>query len=61
MTQSDHVLPALLKIPEVARYCRTTDPTVRHWIYTGQLPSKKVGRHRLIRREDLEAFIEGGE
>lgn len=51
-------LPTLLTIPEVATVARTTQSTVRHWIATGMLASRKPGRRRLIRRGDLATFLE---
>ncbi len=47
----------LLLINEVAAICRAPISTVRHWLATGKLRSVKPGRHRLVRRTDLEAFL----
>ncbi len=44
-------------LEEVAEYCRTTVPTVRHWVATRRLKSIRPGRRRLVRRSDLEAFL----
>jgi excisionase family DNA binding protein len=46
-----------LLVPEVMAITRSPKGTVRHWLRTGRLPSIKPGRHRLIRREDLERFL----
>ncbi|MGE0785991.1 MAG: helix-turn-helix domain-containing protein [Sandaracinaceae bacterium] len=34
-----------------------SEKTIRHWIARGQLRSHLVGHRRLIRREDLAAFL----
>jgi excisionase family DNA binding protein len=46
-----------LRIPDVAREAGVSVHTVRRWIWTGRLTSYRPGRHRLIRRADLEAFL----
>jgi excisionase family DNA binding protein len=48
----------LLLLDEVARECRTTIGTVRHWVATGRLKSVRPGRRRLVRRTDLDRFLE---
>lgn len=48
---------ALMFIPEVAQACRAPVATVRSWLRDGRLRSFRLGRKRLIRREDLEAFL----
>jgi excisionase family DNA binding protein len=53
-----------LLLSEVAEEARTTLSTVRHWIATGKLASVRPGRRRLVRRADLDAFlnpIDGGD
>jgi len=47
----------LLTVAEVAQRCRAARGTVRHWLYTGRLPSLKVGRRRLVREAALVAFL----
>ncbi len=49
----------LLLVDEVAARCRTSVSTVRFWIQTGKLRSVRPGRRRLVRRGDLERFLEG--
>ncbi len=49
----------LLLLEEVARECRTSIGTVRHWIAVGKLASVRPGKRRLVRREDLDRFLEG--
>jgi excisionase family DNA binding protein len=47
-----------LFLEEVAAETRATLSTVRHWIAVGKLPSVRPGRRRLVRRIDLERFLE---
>jgi excisionase family DNA binding protein len=46
-----------LLVEEIAAECRAPRTTVRHWIQTGRLPSIRLGRRRLVRREDFEQFL----
>ena len=46
-----------LLLDEVAATARASVDTVRRWIRSGQLPSVKPGRRRLVRRGDLERFL----
>lgn len=50
----------LMTVDEVADETRRTVASVRWLIHTKQLKSGKVGGRRLVRREDLEAFIDAG-
>lgn len=50
----------LLTIVEAAKECRTAVSTFHLWIRQGRIPSLKLGRKRLVRREDLDRFIESG-
>jgi excisionase family DNA binding protein len=50
-------LPEYLLVSEIAETCRVPLGTVRHWIRTGRLPSIRPGRRRLVRRTDLERFL----
>ncbi len=47
-----------LFLEEVAAETRATLSTVRHWIAVGKLPSVRPGRRRLVRRADLERFLD---
>ena len=49
----------LLRLDEVAAICRTSIHTVRYWIAMKRLPSIRPGRRRLVRRADLERFLDG--
>jgi excisionase family DNA binding protein len=46
-----------LLVDEVATLARTSVGTVRAWLRSGRLPSVKPGRHRLVRKVDLDAFM----
>ena len=50
----------LLLLDEVAKHCRTTVATVRHWVATGADALQAPGRRRLVRRSALEAFLDPG-
>jgi excisionase family DNA binding protein len=47
----------LLILEEVAELTRARLETVRAWIKQGRLRSIRPGRRRLVRRQDLEAFL----
>jgi excisionase family DNA binding protein len=48
----------LLLLDEVAQQLRVSVESVRHWIKTGRLPSIRPGKRRLVRRGDLDVFLE---
>ena len=48
-------------IQEVADALGVSRELVKHMIRTGELPSVKVGRRRLISRKALERFLAGGD
>jgi len=48
-----------LLLSEVAERARVSIDTARFWIRTGKLASVRPGRRRLVRRDVLEAFLEG--
>lgn len=50
-------LPVLLTVPEVCKVLRSGRTVVYPLISSGELPSVKSGRRRLVRREDLLAYI----
>jgi len=50
----------LLTIRETAELLRVSEPTVRRWLRAGAIPSRKLGRRRLILAKDLEKIIENG-
>ena len=47
-----------LYLDEVARECRASVSTVRHWIAVGRLRGVRPGRRLLVMREDLDSFID---
>ncbi|UTT52312.1 helix-turn-helix domain-containing protein [Microbacterium maritypicum] len=60
MTITDLTHRELMTVEEVAEETRRTVASVRWLLHTKQLKSGKVGGRRLIRRSDLEAWIEAG-
>lgn len=50
----------LLTVEEVAEMTRRSVSSVRWLIYSDQLKSGKLGGRRLVRRDDLEEFINAG-
>jgi excisionase family DNA binding protein len=48
---------AYLRAGEIAQLCGVSLRTVRRWIASGTLPSRKVGGVRLVAREALEEMI----
>jgi excisionase family DNA binding protein len=49
----------LLITSEVARVCRVSERTVRHWVAIGRLRTFRVGRRHLLRRGDVVAMLRG--
>lgn len=49
----------LLFLEDVATITKASISTVRWWVQEATLPSVKVGRRRMVRRRDLDAFIGG--
>jgi excisionase family DNA binding protein len=47
----------LLFIEEVAALARVSAETVRFWVRRGKLPSVRPGRRRMVRRDELDAFL----
>jgi excisionase family DNA binding protein len=47
-----------LYVEEIARLCRVPASSVRHWLSTGKLASVRPGRRRLVRRDDLDRFLQ---
>jgi excisionase family DNA binding protein len=47
----------LLTVNEVAGLLRIARRTCRIWRRTGKLPAVKVGKHWLVREEDVEVFL----
>jgi excisionase family DNA binding protein len=47
---------ALLTVREVAKACGRSEETVRRWIWSGRLPSRKLGNQHFIDPADVEAL-----
>lgn len=47
----------LMDLKEAAKEMRISIYTIRSWVYQKRLPFVKLGRRVLIRREDLEEFV----
>ena len=52
MTEQDD----LLTVRQVARACQRSEETVRRWIWSGKLPSRKLGNQHFIDPADVEAL-----
>ncbi len=55
---SAHIPPALLSVREAAGLLGIKEDTLRHWLCDRRLPFVKAGGRTLLKRRDLEAFIE---
>jgi excisionase family DNA binding protein len=51
----------MLSVPEAAKRVRRDPETVRRWIRSGKLRSKKIGTQHFIEEHDLEPFQEDGD
>jgi excisionase family DNA binding protein len=47
----------LLNLNEVAKELRISIHTVRAWVFQERFPVVRLGRRVLLRRSDLEAFV----
>jgi len=52
------LLKRLYSIPEAAQYLGRSPWSVRHLIWTGELPEVRAGRRIHLDIKDMEAFIE---
>ena len=48
----------MLTVPEAARRARKDPETIRRWIRSGRLKSRKVGTQHVIEEEDLDDLLE---
>ncbi len=54
-------LPPIVTVPELAPYLKVARSTVWRWIYSGRIPSIRIGRTRRIKREDVEQCLKSGD
>ncbi len=54
------MMSPFLLLSECAAHARVPVSTIRHWIAVGKLRSVRPGRRRMVRREDLDALLNGG-
>ena len=47
----------MLTVPEAARRVRCNPETVRRWIRSGRLPSRRAGTQHLIEESDLMTLV----
>jgi excisionase family DNA binding protein len=47
----------LMSLPECSQEMKISIYTLRSWIYQKRIPIVKLGRRVLIKREDLEEFV----
>jgi excisionase family DNA binding protein len=50
-------IPRLYTIDEVVAVAHAPRGSVQFWVYSGKLPSLKVGRRRLIAEDALRRFL----
>ena len=50
-------MPELLDLKEGARELKLSIYTLRAWVYQKRIPFVRLGRRVLLRREDLESFV----
>jgi excisionase family DNA binding protein len=51
----------MLTVPEAARRAGKDPETIRRWIRSGKLRSRKVGTQHVIEEPDLEAALDEGD
>jgi excisionase family DNA binding protein len=51
----------MMTVPEAAKRVGRDPETVRRWIRSGKLPSKKVGTQHLVDEHDLAALLDGSD
>jgi len=51
----------LLTLQEVAALCRVSVATVKYWMAMRRLRAVKLGKHPLVKREELLRFIKAAE
>lgn len=56
--EKSSIAQELLSIPETSAAYGIPEGTLRYWIHQGTITSYKLGRHRRIKRSDMDAYIE---
>jgi excisionase family DNA binding protein len=51
---------SLFALNEVAVITGLSIHTIRAWAHTGKIPSIKMGRRRMVKKDDLEAMVNSG-
>jgi excisionase family DNA binding protein len=49
-----------LTVAETGTYSRHGERTVWRWLASGELPFHRIGRRVLVKRSDVDAFLEAG-
>ncbi len=49
----------MLTVPEAARRANRNPETIRRWIRSGRLQSRKIGTQHVIEERDLDAILDG--
>jgi excisionase family DNA binding protein len=57
-TDSHKVFKRLYSIPEAAQYLGRSTWSVRHLVWSGELPEVRAGRRVHLDIKDMDAFIE---
>ena len=53
-----HSPPQLLSVPDAAALLGIKEDTLRHWLCDRRLRFYKVGGRTLLKRQDLEAYLD---
>lgn len=48
----------LWDVEEVAKYLKVSKDTIYRWLDTKNMPSKRIGKKWLFRKEDIDAWID---
>ena len=56
--QWDDEIPRILKTEDLARIFGISVAVARRWLTEGRIPSRKIGKRRFVRREDLLRALE---
>lgn len=50
-------LPKFFTVDQVSEITHAPRSSVFHWLYTGKLSSRRIGKRRLVAEADLAAFM----